>query len=251
MYGRNQGGSPSPNPASPTIAGGPTRVCGPDVTKEAAAMWTQIQRDFRSWSPEQKASACMRVMVPLQRPSGEFKKDKVGYLRSMADIDGWDVIPLYQGGSDWLRKPPVYDALLNGPCATPTSTDPTNDSPFAIGHEDETTCSNTVQVAGKCWLNGSVNYGTFGIMVRLCHNEFPIKYALGLQMAKTLIHTYKTIGAKPEGATVPIAWVEATYNGGPTATPTIAGDRPRCQCSCTCSGGVVPWDYVWEPVKPR
>jgi hypothetical protein len=121
MNGRNQGGSPSPNPGPPIIAAVPTGVCGPDVTKEAAAIWTQIQRDFRSWTSEQKASACLRVMVPLQRPSGDFTNDKTGCVRSVADIDGWDVLPLYQGASDWLRKPPVYDPLFKGPCATPTS----------------------------------------------------------------------------------------------------------------------------------
>ena len=67
-------------------------------------------------------------------------------MSTMADIDGWDVLPLFQGESDWLRNPPVYDPLLKGPCATPTSSDPTNPDPFAAGHEDDKTCSNTVAV---------------------------------------------------------------------------------------------------------
>jgi len=108
-----------------------------------------------------------------------------------------------------------------------------------------------VQVAGQCWLNGTVNYGTYGIMVRLCHDEFPVKFALALQMAEKLIQAYKSMGAHPENAALPLAWVRATYNGGPSAVPSGTGNRPKCKCSCPCKGSITNWDYVWEPVKPR
>jgi hypothetical protein len=169
--------------------------------------------------------------------------------RSLADINGWDVLPLYQGASLWLRSYPVYDAATGGPCATPSSSNPSA-GPFDDAHEDSNTCSDTVQVGGQCWLNGTVNYGTYGIMVRLCHDEFPVKYALALKMAEGLIRTYKSIGPHPQDADLPIAWLRATYNGGPSGKPSEAGNRPHCKCNCPCKGSVVTWDYVWEPVKP-
>jgi hypothetical protein len=106
-----------------------------------------------------------------------------------------------------------------------------------------------------------VNYGTFGIMVRLC-SDFALtdwtmrlnpvtRTIFSLQWAKMLIRAYKKFGANPEGAVLPIAWTDATYHGGPQAVPAVAGNRPKCKCSCNCKGSIVKWDYVWEPVKPR
>lgn len=112
-----------------------------------------------------------------------------------------------------------------------------------------------------CWLNGTVNYGTFGIMVRLCSDYAvsdwkmrlnPVTRTIfSLEWAKMLIRAYKEFGANKEGAILPIAWTEATFHGGPKAVPSVPGNRPKCQCSCNCKGDIVKWDYVWEPVKPR
>lgn len=241
-------------------------ICGPDVTEQIATLWERIQADFRSWTRSQKIRSCNTILLPFKRPedpdnSGiptnlEALKQKI---QMYADIDGWDTLPLFQGASEWLRTPPVFDPATNGPCATPSSSDYHNSDLFAAGHEDPNTCSNTVQVAGQCWLNGSVNYGTFGIMVRLCSDfaktDFLLKinpairtiYSLG--WAKTLIKAYKKFGQNPEGAIVPIAWTEATFNHGPKGVPSIPGNRPKCKCSCGCKGDVVTWDYIWKPMK--
>jgi hypothetical protein len=130
-----------------------------------------------------------------------------------------------------------------------------------------------VQVAGKCWLNGSVNYGTYGIMIKECSefaandlilpsfstNPFDqplklnpvIRAIYSLTWATTLIRAYKKFGGHPEGARVPVAWTEATFNGGPSATPSIAENRPKCKCKPGLTGSIVKWDYVWEPLKAR
>lgn len=184
-------------------------VCGPDVTAQVASIWTKIQTDFHSWSPSQRDDACTRVLIPLTMPvwtpGGDIKK----FLRSVADINGWDVLPLFQGDSLWIRSYPVYDTAIAGPCATPSSLNPSA-PPFDDAHESDRTCSDTVQVGDQCWLNGTVNYGTYGIMVRLCHDEFPIKFAFALEMAEGLIRTYKSIGPHPEDPTLPLAWLRAT-----------------------------------------
>lgn len=246
--GARRGGAPTPGGA--TAGTPPTGVCGPDVTAQVTEIWGRIQADFRSWTPAQRLDACTTILIPVQMPHYEPGQNPADFVRTAADINGWDVLPLFQGMSAWLRRPPIYDPTINGPCATPTSLDPGAPA-FDDAHESPLTCSDTVQVSGQCWLNGTVNYGTYGIMVRLCHDEFPVRFAFALQMATRLIQAYKALGAHPEDADLPIAWVNATYHGGPTGRPTAPGNRPNCRCACASRGDVVSWDYVWTPAKPR
>ncbi len=245
-------------------------ICGPDVTKEVVETWTKIRDDFNLLTFTQKISACNAIMIPLQKP-GKFDdlsfptdlEELKKLAQQFADINSWDTLPLFQGASAWLRTPPVYDAAIKGPCATPSSDTIGADqnNPFDPKHEDENLCSNTVQINNKCWLNGTANYGTFGIMVRAC-NDFATtdirlrfipaaRTIYSLAWAKMLIRAYKRFGANPEGATLPISWVEATYNGGPKGEPSGPGNRPKCQCTGPCKGNIVSWDYVWTPHKKR
>jgi hypothetical protein len=89
-------------------------------------------------------------------------------------------------------------------------------------------------------------------MARLCADEFVNAGFRGLVLmwAEGLIKGYKQFINK-EDPTLPIAWLEATFNSGPSATPSVPGNRPHCKCSCSLDGSIVKWDYVWEPVKPR
>ncbi|PRH89586.1 hypothetical protein C5L14_03225 [Labrys okinawensis] len=285
LYVYATGRPPAPAPTPPPA---PNFVCGPDVTTQVRETWSRIQVEFRARSRRDKISLCNEILLPVKDPAGLVKEvtdsllgGKVPDLnallakvRAHAKIDGWDVIPLYQGASEWLRTPPIFDPALNGPMATPSSSDYANPDPFAAGHEDEATCSNTVQVAGQCWLNGSVNYGTYGIMVRLCSEfaasdifipntlsknpfDHPLKFnpvvraIYSLLWATMLIKAYKKFGNNPEGAIIPVAWTKATFEGGPAATPGLTGNRPKCQFSAGPDGSIVTWDYVWEPLKPR
>jgi putative peptidoglycan binding protein len=257
-------GAPAPAPAPPTTT---DFICGPDVTELIATTWTQVQTDFRLLGRLDKIRACNTIMVPIKRPDSlsiptDLEKLK-GQLQQFADIDGWDTIPLFQGESQWLRTPPIFDPATNGPCATPSSSDYGNPDPFADGHEDPKTCSDTVQVAGKCWLNGTVNYGMFGVMVRLCNDfaktdaivrKIPAAQILySLDWATMLIRAYKRFGQNPEAAQLPIAWLTATFNGGPRAVPGVDGNRPKCKCTCGCKGDppTTQWTYIWEPFKSR
>ena len=284
-----RGGSPGPTPGP--LPATTSFVCGPDVTGDVATAWTRIQSEFRGRPRGDKIRLCNKLLLPVNDPVGLVKEvvDSLtpaslrnlpallaslkGKAQAHADTNGWDLLPLFQGNSEWLRTPPVFDPKTNGPFATPSSSDPGNADPFADAHEDEATCSNTVQVAGKCWLNGSVNYGTYGIMVRECSdfaaddlimpsfskNPFDnslklnpvIRAIYSLTWATMLVRAYKKFGGHPEGAVVPIAWTEATFNGGPRGTPTIMGNRPKCNCKPGLTGSIVKWDYVWEPLKTR
>ena len=260
-------------------------VCGPDVTKKIEETWKKIQSDFGKLTFTQKFASCTHLFLPLNLPGasllGALPKDiptdldKLKQLaRQFADTNGWDTLPLFQGNSKWLRIPPIFDPITNGPCATPSSKvpptagrqDDQNFESFNIAHEADDTCSNTVQVAGQCWLNGTVNYGTFGVMVRLCSDFANTDFRFGLlpkinrdtliaifslDWAKMLIRAFKRFGQAPEDPTLPIAWTEATFRGGPKGVPNNFGNRPRCKSSCGGNADIVNWDYVWEPHKPR
>jgi hypothetical protein len=223
-------------------------ICGPDVTAQLVTILNQIQADFRRWKKDDRERACRRILIPLKMPVWTPGTNPKDFARSAADINGWDILPLYQGNSDWLRDP----GLLALGCATPSSSDPSADI-FDDAHEDPSTCSDSVQVAGECWLNGTVNYAAFGIMVRLCKGEFPLEFLLAQQAAETLIRTYKALGSHPEDAEPPLKWFRATFFGGPAgAPPKGGGNRSQCACTgCPLDGRVINWDYVWEPAKPR
>jgi hypothetical protein len=226
------------------------KVCGPDITTRLRDTLRQVQIDFASWTADQKEEACDRILIPLRlypeadEPPPQTITDLV---RSFADINGWDIHALFQGESMWLRTPPVC-----GSCAQPTSSVPPDPHDnFNDAHEDPRTCSNTVAVAGNCWLNGTANYGLFGIMLRLCSDNGSWG---ALWRGEQLIKTYKSMGAHPEDPTHPLNWVRATYHGGPTGTPVGSGNRPSCGTTCSVAAPGAPavnWDYVWEPVHPR
>jgi hypothetical protein len=225
--GRNGGGGPI-HPANSST----DYVCGPDVTDQIATLWLKIQQDFAlgRWPEAAKAAVsaddarrdvCKRILFPFT---------------PLPDFNGWDTLPLFEGDdcSDWLESFPC--------CCSPTNPD---------WDEDPDTCSHSVQVKGQCWLNGTVNYGTYGIMVRLCHDKFSDEYSNALSTAERWIQAYKLL-ASWEDDTLPLAWLRATYHGGPRAVPPNPGNRPQCKCSCPYDGSVLKeWDYVWEPWKSR
>jgi hypothetical protein len=232
-------------------------VCGPKVDEQFKTVLTRIQTDFGTWNDNQKNQACTQLLVPLQpatsgkAPTFKDIAQNPTKLLTLAgikpDINGWDVLPLFQGHAGWLRS----QRVLSKSCAVPSSPKPTAGA-FDAAHEDPCTCSDSVQIGGKCWLAGTVNYGTFGVMARLCADEFVNAGFRGLvrMWAEGLIKGYKQFISK-EDPTLPIAWLEATFNSGPSATPSVPGNRPDCKCSCSLDGSIVTWDYVWEPVKPR
>jgi hypothetical protein len=257
--------APGPKPPSPSF------VCGPNVTEQVADTWGKIRGDFDVLGFTDKIKACNSIFLPFKKPDGDIEwpsdfrdiEEWKRLARQFADINSWDTLPLFQGFSGWLRSPPVYDASKKGPCATPSSdilSGANQSNNFDDLHESDQVCSNTVQVGGQCWLNGTVNYGTLGIMVKACFdfsvNDWRMKFTparnvYNLEWAKMLIRSYKSFGEHPEDAALPIAWTEATFHSGPRGVPSVAGNRPKCQCTCGCKGDVVPWDYVWDPHHKR
>jgi hypothetical protein len=135
-----------------------------------------------------------------------------------------------------------------------------------------------VEFEHGCWLNGTVNYATFGVMVRLCAGKFSLAdltraqagaagvgvdtaQAVGEllgavlsleEWAEVLIRTYKALkGSAVDTADLPVAWVRAFARGGSSASPPGGANRADCKPNCALAGNLVHWDWVWEPVKPR
>jgi hypothetical protein len=198
------------------------RACGPDVTQQIALLFQRIIDDFNTW--------------PLR--SQKLAAESV--LGSGADLRGiamtWDTLPLYEGSSDWLREPAITDCGCGIP-QTPSD------------REDKGGCSDTVQVGGQCWLNGTVNYGTFGIMAMLCKDILAAQLIDAHTVGVSRILAYKT--ATLNNPLPPISWFNATYHDGPKGFPKSGGDRPTCPPTCRLDGSMINWDYVWEPIKPR
>jgi hypothetical protein len=238
------------NPSQEQDPAKPIGVCGPDVTKPLADTLTKIESDFENvWKPAEQRSACFRILNPI-----DFERLKKEGLAA-GDYNGWDTYALFSSYANWLRRPPVC-----GPCATPTSKKPGADWRDKA-HEAPDTCSNTVQVGSSCWLAGTVNYATLGMMVRLCGAKFSGDPEMGgeagaLEQAKALIKGYKTFVSK-EDPRRPMEWVEEVYRGGPKATVSTGGNRAGCSTTCTQANpkvkpeSLASWDYVWEPVKSR
>ncbi len=224
--------APVPTPPSPAP---PSKICGPDVSSETARIWSQIQSDFASWSFLQKHSACRYLVQPIT--------DKGGL-----NIDAFDTLGLFQATTGWLRKLPYHP-----PCGVPGSTAPPGARWDHKGYIDPNTCSSTVKAGSGCWLSGTVNYGTFGIMMKLCSDWASI---LGIssplfspEMMRLLIYLYKE-HYRSDDSGPPISWALASYNGGAGATAS-GGDRPNCQSSCPVTFSGPTFDYVWLPAYPR
>lgn len=258
--------APTPdNPSQEQDPSKPIGVCGPDISASFSATLTQIQTDFKNWNVDDQFKACDHLVHPIQlfNPDGTVNKHPT------PDINGWDTHALFQGEASWLRRLPACP-----PCATPSTSWPSK-PPMDRAHEDPRTCSNTVQVGNACWLSGTPNYATFGVMLKLCGDTFPStatppsgvdaphEVFFGddpLESGKTLIRAYKLLHVDKavgrEDPKWPLAWAEAGYRTGPSAS--LAGGN-RGACTATCSKakpGLNPaklanWDYVWEPVHPR
>jgi len=236
------------------------RVCGPDVTNQIFALWNRIERVFKTqWNSDKQAEACRYLIAPY--PNAPFDWTQ--------NINAFDTIPLCYGGAvNWLMRSEVLDI----PCGIPSPLDQDREAELSqAAAEARNMCSVSVAVRGKCWLSGTVNYGTYGMMMSICDDVFPTSYwpysaaikgfgfppmGFSIGYGESLIRAYKARGGtmKEHDIAEPIAWYQAVYNGGAGAAPSMAGNRSSCDASgkdCTVDGSIVNWDYVWEPYKPR
>jgi hypothetical protein len=251
------------------------KTCGPKVDDQVTNTWKKIETDFGRWDDDAAHDACRYLVQPLVHDldvegTGERKrnvdvfdplgrKHRLGSFTPKAwNTDAFDTLPLFYGGAiKWLINKQVQDKG----CGIPSISEAEADWQHQTQCEDDTTCCSTVQIDNKCWLSGTVNYGTYGVMVKLCHDRFPIRWWKIKQIARDLAVAYKRFGHAPSlgGATTkepdyrePLSWYDATVNAGPAGRPSRAGNRPDCELKCPLDGSIeTVWDYVWEPVRRR
>ncbi|MEQ8467427.1 peptidoglycan-binding protein [Coleofasciculus sp. E1-EBD-02] len=112
-------------------------MCGPDVKQGVVKALNSMKEQFRAFNPALQARLC-------------------GYLTNPKYAsNSWDIIELHE----WSRQKelPAKErySLEGAPCATPS-----------------TECDNSVEVDGKCYHSGSVNYVVYGVMFRLCRDAW-------------------------------------------------------------------------------
>ncbi len=240
---------PIPPPTPPVPPTPENKVCGPDVSAETARVWRQVQSDFGGWSFGQKEASCRYLIQPVVPNPGTG--------RWGLNIDAFDTLGLFLNTAGWTQRPPYHP-----PCGVPGSLgNPCNNrDPL---HEDPNRCSNTVKIGSGCWLTGTANYGTYGVMMKLCYDwvtspaarlilPFAIQQMLSSAFSYStmvaLISAYKLYDR--ENPALPVAWSSATYLGGPSSSPS-GGNRPGCQTTCSVPFSTPAFDYVWEPAKAR
>lgn len=245
-------------------------VCGPDVTAATASVWARVRSDFAGWTDQQKCDACGRLVNPIiagaSSPSLEAVTQGLEHLWETGNVveggqgvliglgldlnrDAFDTLGLYLGSASYLRDPPY-----SPPCGQPPSPNPAAPVTDHV-HEDPATCATTVQIGHDCWVSGTANYGTYGIMTRACSDWLsgggacPLPAQLFSRTATiALVQAYKRLDRDdPEP---PTRWALATYDGGATAYAS-GGNRPNCPTTCAVPYGGGPFAYVWEPVVPR
>lgn len=233
-------------------------VCGPNVTPAISDVWRRIQTNFRTWGWWQKTNACIMLIQPIvyqPRSPIQLTPETIQELQRLGrpvpetsypgwhgrftpanyrlNRDAWDTVGLFRNSMGYLFRNPIRSA-----CCIPRGATSFDENPR--------TCSCSVQVGSECWLSGTVNYGAYGIMMKLCFNfmHLPIFSRTSMQQ---IVRIYKRGQENPE---IPLSWALATWDNGPTGISTRSGNRPNCQTTCrfTATGG---FDYVWEPAMPR
>lgn len=309
-----------PGPGSAAGGAAVPKTCGPEVSGNVAAVWSQIQTDFAGWSPTDKLAASIYLITPFVPAAGTNPRSAGGaalfsgsWAEPFADIlvslleqigvpgisallstpssswqlnrDAFDTRGLFVLSADWLLHLPgcgePHCAALGGGGLPRGFSDPC---------EDPATCGFTVQMGSSCWLSGTVNYGTYGIMMKEAYKWCgtqrtrllgllptalllsAISPSAGIAYIRSSMDDHEIAAAflkelfsaasmviyaggyklwDKESPLNAVSWALATYNGGPGGKA-AGSNRPGCGTGCAETGAAFAgWDYVWEPVKHR
>ena len=224
-------------------------VCGPDISRAFAKTLGKIKSDFGTWSPADKRAACKHLVYPISITSGTATPDleRVGHTRA---VPGRGAV-----APPGARVPALRDAVILCPLQRGLGRQGTRGSPNVLGHgagrkrllagghaELRHVRDDAQSVPGSSLKDDKSDADT----------PWPDDF---LRQGKQLIAAYKMFFSH-EDPKWPLAWTEAVYNGGATAT-LAGGNRQSCTTTCSKVNGRVNvealanWDYVWEPAHPR
>jgi hypothetical protein len=181
-------------------------VCGPDVTNEVRDVIAYTRSLFYGWSRGAKGQACSALVEP---PEAAF---------------AWDVIDLHRNA--WI---------LNYRCSPPSASCPVGNTappnPVCATWGANPACGSTVQVGQECYYAGSANYVIWGVMARLCSDEFG-GWEFSERAMRALVDLYKLAGAAGANVGTARAWASTGYHGWPSGGSPPSGDRSNCSPSC-------------------
>lgn len=171
-------------------------VCGPDVTKQLSNGVTNMRKDFRAKSADQREEMCDQIHSLVHGPVT------------------WDFPRLHV--RNWMSG-------IRDTCAT------------VVSNKDEACCANSVQVGKDCYYAGSANYVLFGAICRECFDFYLNRpsvdldgvYAFRSKGMLSLIESYKSDAWNFKKSQ---QWASVGYEGWPSGATAPSGD-----CSSDCS----------------
>jgi len=239
--------TPSP-PSAPTVKPPENGVCGPNLTKPISAAIKMTQHTFKDiWTPDQRDEACN------------------GIINQKTAATAWDIPELHHQG--WIED-------YRPECATWTTYPRcgwfTSDPDFKTDRQ----IAASITIDNSCHLAGSVNYVIYGVMCKLCYDEYDRRYGEAVsRMAKTpLYHPFDILRASSDQDTMDTfrsqytenmmlasvwaykghilfirsasgnyeaakRWASAGYNGWPGGATTPTPDRAKCAVPCPLAYG--------------
>jgi outer membrane protein OmpA-like peptidoglycan-associated protein len=225
------GGPPKPQPGplilpEPKIEPSNYYICGPDITSALTKLLGTVDTWFWGLTSFQRTRSCEAL-----GPGAP--------LVGVDPLSAWDTWDLFLPNTSWLD---FYfrDWSCGSPRDPGCAADPTRHLCEKVG-----TCGNSVVVDGKCMLAGTANYALFGKICRLCHD-----YDGSWNRSKTrsTIGSYKSVLDDP---TPPTEIASAAYDGTFPTVPAAAENRGICTGRCGQTHSIPPFDFIWEPYKPR
>ncbi len=195
--------------------------CGPGVTDEVIAVYGKLKQKWNSWSIEKQRKACKAIFSsdPLPERAQPGQKPPPTWLMA------WDIDKLWRGGNSWINRTPYCP-----PCAVPQT--------------GEKNCRDTVEVDGKCFYSGSVNYVLWGWINRLCgHRQQLVEAPIKLYKGGIVPGRPKAQNFEPS-----VEWALTGYYGWPDLDiGTPASDRKHCAVGCPVNYGDGAFQFFWAP----
>jgi hypothetical protein len=239
---------PATPPSTPTAKPPENGVCGPDLTKQVTAAITMTKHIFNDiWTPAQRDEACN------------------GIINLKTAAVAWDIPELHH--QEWIEA-------YRPECATWTSYPRCGWFASDPDFQSDRQIAATITIDNSCHLSGSVNYVIYGVMCKLCYDEYDRRFGAAVsKMANTpLYHPFDLLGAKSEMDTmdtirgqytetmmlasvwaykghIPLvrgasgnydaakSWASAGYNGWPGGATTPTPDRAKCAVPCPLAYG--------------
>jgi len=194
------GGVPENVPPPRPMPDQSNKICGPKIDAPLKKVLDEVSTEFAGWDADKQKANC-------------------DALTSIFHIHNeWDIEHLHLEG--------IIPAAIG--CGIPE-----------MG-EDKNACSLTVEVDGKCYLAGTVNYALWGRACRLCNDKLGHPSHATMSNLSGLYNIVGIDDPRPPGA-----WAETGWNGF-TGTAPDNPNRPTCKTTCPAvSKG--PFSWQWLP----